>query len=237
VGGVFANQQVQQAVRLALDYKSIMQIAGNGAQQLAGVIPTMFPGAWDPSNAPKQDTAKAKTLLQQANAGDLVGTLSYASDLTGYGVQYSLLAQKIQSDLQAVGFKITLDGLPGSTALQKYRDAKDQIGVWSWTADYADASDYLVYLPGQTVGKRAGWAADSTTPGAQDLVNLGKQVEGEVDPQKRSALYQQIDQKLATVGPYAPLFLPAQPYAYRNNVKGVAYNSVWALDLAVISKG
>ena len=236
VGGIFANPKVQQAVRLALDYNGIMQIAGAGAQRLAGVIPTLFPGAWDPSNAPKQDQAQAKTLLQQANAGDLKGAMSYASDLTGYGVQFSILAQKIQSDLAAVGITLTLDGLPGSTALQKYRDAKDQIGVWSWTADYADASDYLVYCPGRTVGKRAGWAADSTSPDAQQLVTLAAQAEKEVDDQKRVALYTQIDQMLAQNGPFAPLFLPAQPYAFRSNVQGVVNNSVWAIDLNVVSK-
>lgn len=236
VGGVFSNPKVQQAVRYALDYDGIMQIAGEGAQRLAGVIPSVFPGAWDPSNAVKTDTAKAKSLLKEANAGDLTGAISYSSDSVNFGVQASLLAQKIQSDLQAVGFKITLDGLPGPTALQKYRDAKNQIGVWSWTADYADASDYLVYLPGNTVGKRAGWAANAS-PDAEALVKLGEQVQTEVDDKKRIALYQQIDQKLAEIGPYAPLFLPAQPYAFRNTIHGAVNNSVWSLDLDAISKG
>jgi peptide/nickel transport system substrate-binding protein len=235
VGGIFSNPKVQQAVRYALDYDGIMTIAGQGAQRLAGVIPTVFAGAWDPSNAPKMDQAKAKSLLQEANAGELKGALSYASDLTGYGVQFSLLAQKIQSDLSAVGITLTLDGLPTATSLQKYRDAKDQIGIWSWTADYADASDYLVYCPGQTVGKRAGWAVDAS-PEAQALDALSKQASTEVDDAKRIALYQQIDQKLVETGPYAPLFLPAQPYAYRKNIQGVVNNSVWAIDLKVISK-
>src|SRR5207247_7751089 len=87
---------------------------------------------------------------------------------TIWGVQMNILAQKIQADLSAVGIRLELNGLPISTALQQYRDGKNQVGVWSWAADYPDASDFLVYLPGRTVGKRAGWLADAS-PAARAL--------------------------------------------------------------------
>ena len=72
---------------------------------------------------------------------------------------------------------------------------------------------------------------------AQDLVKLGQQAEVEVDDAKRVALYKQVDQKIGEIGPYAPLFQPAIPYAFRSNVQGVAYNTVWAIDLYPIGKG
>src|SRR5262249_57796924 len=86
----------------------------------------------------------------------------YASDSTMWGVQMSLLAQKIQADLQAVGMAISLNGLPRATALQAYRDGKNQLGVWSWAADYPDGQNFLVYGPGRVVGKRAGWLAEAS---------------------------------------------------------------------------
>ena len=73
----------------------------------------------------------------------------------------SLLAQKVQADLNAAGMRITLNGLPRTTALQLYRDGKNQLGVWSWAADYPDGNDFLVYGPGRTVGKRAGWLPEN----------------------------------------------------------------------------
>jgi peptide/nickel transport system substrate-binding protein len=235
VGGPFSNPKVQQAVRYALDYDGIMTLAGSGAVRLAGIIPTNFPGALDPATAVKMDQAKAKSLLKEANLGDVKGALSYRSDSTLFGIQTPLLAQKVQGDLAAVGIQVTLDGQPLSTALQKYRDGKDQVGLWGWATDYADEADFLVYLPGRTVGKRAGWAADAS-PEAQDLVKLGQQAEVEVDDAKRVALYKQVDQRIAEIGPYAPLFQPAIPYAFRSNVQGVTYNTVWAVDLYPIGK-
>lgn len=235
VGGPFSNPTVQQAVRLALDYDGILALAGEGAQRLAGIIPTLFPGAMDSSAAVKSDPEKAKSLLQSANLGTISGVLSYSSDQVFFGIQTSVLAQKVQADLQAVGMTISLDGLPISPALQKYRAAKDQLGVWSWTADYPDASDFLVYVPGRTVGKRAGWPEDAS-PDAKALADLARQAESEVDDAKRKQLYQSVDQKLVEIGPYAPLFLPAAPYAFRTNIQGVTLNSVWLVDYYAVNK-
>lgn len=235
VGGAFSNPLVQQAVRYALDYDGILQIAGPGAVRLAGVFPASFAGALPSSDAIKQDKAKAQQLLQQANVGQVTGAITYGSDEVIWGVQSAVLAQKIQSDLNAVGMKITLNGLPETTALQQYRDGKNQIGIWSWAADYPDGENFLVYAPGNTVGKRAGWLADAN-PDAKDIAQIAANAESEVDTAKRVQLYTQFQQRLNQVGPYAPLFAPAVPYGFRSNVQGVTFNSVWGLDFWTISK-
>jgi len=235
VGGAFSNPKVQEAMRYALDYDGIMTIAGKGAVRLAGVIPTNFYGYRDPSEAPKKDVQKAKDLLKEANVGQITGKLTYGNDGSVQGVPMDLLAQKIQSDLAAVGINIQLDGMPRTAALQLYRDGKNQLGLWSWAADWPDPSDFLTYAPGQTVGKRAGWPEDAT-PEAKQLADLARQAQSELDKTKRTALYKQFDTMVSTIGPYIPLFQPAAPYAYRSDLKGVTYNSVWQLDLAAISK-
>jgi peptide/nickel transport system substrate-binding protein len=235
LGGPFANPLIQQAVRAALKYDEIMALVGGGAVRLAGIIPTNFPGSLPSSEAPQTDQAKARSLIDQAALGSIAGALSYTVDSTIWGVEMNVLAQKVQSDLAEVGMNLSLDGLPSSTALQKYRDGKDQVGVWSWAADYPDASDFLVYLPGRTVGKRAGWPADAS-PEAAALVKLGDQAETTVDDAKRVALYQQVEHELQKIGPYAPLFQPAVPYAYRSDLSGVAFNSVWGVDLYAVAR-
>jgi len=235
VGGPFANPKIQQAVRYALDYQGILAIAGAGSVRLAGVIPTLFPGAMDPAQSPTTDRDRARSLIRESGISEVRGQLSYASDSTIWGVQMNILAQKIQADLSAVGMRLELNGLPISTSLQQYRDGKNQVGVWSWAADYPDASDFLVYLPGRTVGKRAGWFADAS-PAAKSLADLGDQVEMELDNTKRLALYQRIDRQLGEIGPYAPLFQPAVPYAFRSNVSGVTFNSVWGVDFYALTR-
>jgi peptide/nickel transport system substrate-binding protein len=235
VGGPFANPKVQQAVRHALDYEGILALAGPGAVRLAGIIPTSFTGALEPRQAVRTDRERARALLREAGLGEVKGALTYASDSTIWGVQMNLLAQKIQADLAAVGIAITLNGLPRATALQSYRDGKNQLGVWSWAADYPDRQNFLVYVPGRVVGKRAGWPAEAS-PEAAALAQLASEAEAEVDPAKGTALYRKLDERLAQVGPYASLFQPAVPYAFRSNVQGVTFNSVWGVDFWTVSK-
>ncbi len=235
VGGPFTNPKVQQAVRYALDYDGIMRIAGPGAVRLAGVIPTLLPGSLPSSAATKTDRDRAKSLLKESGLASVSGTFSYSSDAIQFGIPTALLAQKIQSDLATVGIQLKLDGLPTVTSLTLYRGGKDQFGVWGWAADYPDATDFLVYAPGRVVGKRAGWLA-SASPDAGKLAALADAAEAEVDDKKRVALLQQFERTLAQIGPYAPLFQPAIPYAFRSNVQGVTYNSVWATDLYPIRK-
>ncbi|TMI81361.1 MAG: ABC transporter substrate-binding protein [Bacillati bacterium ANGP1] len=235
IGGPFANPRVQQAVRYALDYAGIMAIAGAGAQRLASIIPNSFPGSLDPRTAVTTDREKARALLREAGVGVVRGRITYPAGATSWGVQVDLLVQKIQTDLNAVGMTIDLNGLASLTALQEYRDGKNQIGVWGWTADWPDPSNFLVYLPGRTVGKRAGWPADAG-PEAAALAKLGDQAEREVDTPKRVALYERVARRIAEIGPYAPLFQPAVPYAMRSNVRGATYNSVWEVDLYALGK-
>ena len=70
-----------------------------------------------------------------------------------------MIAQKIQSDLAAVGITAKLAGSPVATSLGTYRAGTEQLGLWYWGPDYPDPNDYLAFLPGATVGLRAGWAA------------------------------------------------------------------------------
>jgi peptide/nickel transport system substrate-binding protein len=235
VGGAFSNPLIQQAVRYALKYDEILAIAGPGASRLAGIIPTVFPGALDPTEATMTDQEQARSLISEAALDSVTGQLSYASDSVIWGVQMDVLAQKIQSDLAEVGIELELDGLPRSTALQKYRDAENQVGVWSWAADFPDASNFLVYLPGRTVGTRAGWPADAS-PETEALVGLGEQAEATVDDAERIELYQEVETTIREIGPYAPLFQPAVPYAFRSDLSGVTYSSVWGVDLYAVSR-
>jgi peptide/nickel transport system substrate-binding protein len=236
LSGQLANPKVLQAIRYALDYDGILQIAGPGAQRMAGVIPNDLPGALDPREAVKTDKNKAKALLKDAGLSEAKGRLMFASDATSYGIQYSLLAQKIQSDLASVGITIDLDGLPGTIELGQYRGGKAPALFGGYAADYPDATDFLVYLPGQLVGKRMNWPANAS-PAAQELAQWGDQATQEADPRTRVALLQKVQRRLLDIGPYAPLFTPALPFGFRSDLRGVTYNSVWEVDFYTIRRG
>ena len=236
IGGPFSNQKVQQAVRYALDYDGILALAAPGSVRAAGILPTNLPGARPTKEVVKADPAHARALLQEANLADISGNYIFSSTLQSFGIDATLLAQKIQQDLSAVGIKLTLQDLPYAVQVQMYRDGKIPFGTGGWIADYSDVSDYLVFLPGGTVGKRVGWLPGQSKD-AQDLVQMGQAAATAVDPAKRIALYQNIDRRITEVGPFVPLFQPAVPYAIRSNIRGVAYTTGWYIDWGSVWKG
>lgn len=236
VGGPFSNPKVQQAVRYALDYDGILALADPGAVRAAGLIPTNLPGSRPTREAVKTDRERAKALLREANLGEISGTYIYGSGLAGYGIDLSLLAQKIQQDLAAVGIKVSLNNMPYPVWIDNLRNGKIQIGTAGWNADYMDASNYFVWLPGRAVGgRRFGWLPESN-PQARETAQLGQAAEREVDPAKRIALFQEVDRRLGDVGPYVPLYQPAVSYAFRSSLRGVTYVTGWFVDYGMISR-
>jgi peptide/nickel transport system substrate-binding protein len=235
LGGIFANSKVQEAVRYALDYHGLLALAGPGSVRLAGYIPTTLPGALDPSEAIKSDPAKAKALLNEASVHSERGTLTFAVDEVEDGVKFDLLAQKIQSDLGAVGLTIDLNGVTRSLALGQYRQGTPQLWFSGWSADYADGSDFLVYLPGGAAGHRAHWFATSS-PEAAAILKEGVAAIATPDPALRAQRFQEVQRKLVPICPFVPLLQPAVPYAYRSNIQNATFNGVWAIDFATVKK-
>ncbi len=225
-----SNKNFQQAVRYALDYKSILTVAGPGAIQAPGVIPSMFLGALPQSAAVKQNVSRAKTALAASGLGNQEITLEYPSDLTINGVSFETLAQRIQANLSAIGMNVKLAGSPVGTWLERYRDGKMPFGLSVWGPDYPDPADYLVFLPGELVGTRAGWAAGSDAP----LQKMLTTVRVATKEAARTRLYRSIQQRLNQVGPYFPLLQPTQVFVTTKDLSGAAFNAVYFVDITKV---
>ena len=230
ISTVTPNKQFQTAVRYALDYKSIVQVAGPGAIQAPGMIPSMFLGALKQSQGVKQDVAKAKAALAASGAGNQKLTLEYPSDLTINGVPFASLAQKVQANLQSVGFNIELAGSPVGTWLQKYRDGKMAFGLSLWGPDYPDPADYLAFTPGQLVGIRAGWPAGSD-PAIEKLASKALVTTADA---AREKIYQQIQQQLNQRGPFFPLMQPTQVFVNTTDLKNAVFNAEYEIDVTQV---
>jgi peptide/nickel transport system substrate-binding protein len=231
VSAVTSNKQWQKAIRYGLDYKSILSIAGAGAYQTPGIIPSMFAGALPAKDAIKQNVAAAKAALQASgHAGDSV-TLEYPSDLTINGVPFATLAQKVQSNLQAIGINVQLSGAPTGTWLTKYRGGTMAFGLSLWGPDYPDPADYLTFAPGQLVGLRVGWDKGAA-PAIEKTANAAAV---ETDPAKRTADFQQFQKQLNASGPYFPLMQPTQVFVATSDLKNAVYNAVYSVDVTQVA--
>ncbi len=225
-----SNRNFQRAVRYALDYKAIAGVAGPGAIQAPGVIPSMFLGALPQSAAVKQDLAKAKAALAASGVANQKITLEYPSNLTINGVLFDSLAQKVQANLQAIGMNIDLVGSPVGTWLQRYRDGKMPFGVSVWGPDYPDPADYLAFLPGELVGTRAGWAAGSEAT----VERLGALARVTTNSAAREKLYQTIQRRLNAYGPFFPLLQPTQVFVATNDLANAKFNAVYFVDVTQV---
>jgi peptide/nickel transport system substrate-binding protein len=231
ISAVTSNKQFQTAVRYALDYKSILSVAGPGAIQAPGMIPSMFLGSLPQKDAIKQNVTKAKTALAASGVGSQQVTLEYPSDLTINGVPFTSMAQKVQANLQSAGFNVQLSGSPTSNWLTKYRDGQMAFGLSLWGPDYPDPADYLAFTPGQLVGIRAGWPKGSDPA----IEKLAAKALVTTSAKARRALYQQIQLELNARGPFFPLLQPTQVFVATSDLKNAVYNSVYSIDVTAVS--
>jgi peptide/nickel transport system substrate-binding protein len=231
VSAVTSNKDYQTAIRYGLDYASLVALAGKGAIQAPGVIPSMFLGSLPQSAKVDQALAKAKAALAASGVGDQEVTLIYPSDLTINGVPFTSMAQKVQASLQTVGFKIKLSGSPTSNWLNVYRSGKSALGLSLWGPDYPDPADYLVFTPGNLVGLRAGWPKGSNAA----IEKLAAKALVTTAPAARQAVYRQIQRMLNESSPFFPLIQPTQVFVSTKDLKGAVYNSVYTVDVSQVS--
>jgi peptide/nickel transport system substrate-binding protein len=125
----------------------------------AGIVPPGFLGALSDSDAIQTDLAKARQYVKASHISDPKIQLAYT---TGTTATAQTLASRIQSSLAKIGITVTLDPQSSIVGVQNYRGGKDQMGLFNWAPDYPDPNDYLAFVPGGTVGLRAGWPASAS---------------------------------------------------------------------------
>ncbi len=222
-----SNQHFVNAIRYGIDYPGLVSVAGAGAAQAAGVVPSQFLGALPQSQAVKRDVAKAKSELQASGIANPTIQLDYTINSTGLNES---LAARIKSNLAEVGITANLNGQPSSIATPNYRGGKYQLGLAGWAPDYPDPNDYLAFMPDQLVGKRAGWLKGA----APNIEDLAAKAGSTADNATRGQLFQQLQTLLNQQSPMLPLIQPGQSVVATSNLTNVIYSPVWYLDLAAI---
>jgi peptide/nickel transport system substrate-binding protein len=175
--------------------------------------------------------AGAKAALQASGLSNPTVKLEYPSELTVNGLSFQPLAERVQANLKEVGITVELTPAPVSTALDNYRNGKEEMGLWYWGPDYPDPSDYLVFLPGKLVGLRSGWAEGS----AKELEAAGDKASALTGDEERKQAYADLQTELNKSGPFIPLIQPSQNIVTAASVTGLKYHPVWTVDVAALS--
>ena len=91
ISKITSNHDFQEALRYGINYAGLLQLAGAGAVQSPGVIPTVLLGALPASADAKYDLAQAKSWLAKSGVGHPSLKLTYP---TGHDRQRSLLRRR-----------------------------------------------------------------------------------------------------------------------------------------------
>jgi len=228
-GKELADEKVREAITYAIDYTGLCQLAGNGAFTPASIIPKGFTGYLGESQITR-DVEKAKALLTEAGYPDGFSFhCGVIPDMAPDGVSFMMIAEKVQSDLAEVGIDMIIDSQEVSVYLEGYRNGTQQAVVSQWGPDYYDSNNQLAFLPGNTVGLRAGWTADADP----DLVALGQQAAVETDDATRVELFEAIqNEMIACNSPFIVVLQPGRTWAVNARVQNVVPSTAYYLEFA-----
>jgi peptide/nickel transport system substrate-binding protein len=232
--GIMSNPKVCEAMRYAIDYEGILTVVGGSAITPATIVPYGFLGAWGPDRAFKRDLDKAKALLAEAGYPDGFDIeMSYPTKFARSGVDFDVIAEKVQADLTEAGIRVTLKPGDLQTELARYRAGEEAFGFWMWGADYYDVNDYIEFLPERLVGLRAQW---SNANADQEIKDLRDAALVEMDEAKRVELWNSIQTYLQEKGPWVALVQPGQTIGIQQALKGYVFNESWIVDPYILAK-
>jgi peptide/nickel transport system substrate-binding protein len=228
--GAKANQvpltlKVRQAIALAVDYKSLIDFTVAGAGKLQpSPIPNGFPGT-EGLPEPTYDLSKAKALLQEAglkNGLDLDATFPNSNY---YGVDMSLLMQKLQQDLGKANIRLHLQPATFPVWLDAVKGDHIPLTASYYAPDYYGSGQFDKTF-GMIPGTR--WAARSGSDKIEGVMNPKEEKllnEALAAPDgKRDQLYHDVAMEMINDRVIVPLVNPDNILTYRKNIEGVSYS-------------
>jgi peptide/nickel transport system substrate-binding protein len=207
----FNKREVRFAVQRAINKANIAKVVFAGNFTIgAGPVP---PGVLGYDKALSQvytyDPAAARAAVQQSGAADTPIALLHLTE--GFWPEE---AQLIQSDLQAAGLNVTLQGLDQAALFGKINAADHQMYLNEWVMDTGDPDDIMFGVFSAPRRKRMGYANADV-----DNLNIAAQVER--NPDKRDGLYVQAQRLILSDGPFVTLGYPQTAWAVKSNVDGL----------------
>ena len=231
-GGPVSDPLVQQAIRKALNYANFQTICGEGSVTPYSLIQVGFMGSKGERAADYTNIEEAKELLAEAGYADGFDIDLTVCDLDMEGILLTDLAQLIKSDLAQIGINVNIVAQPWAAGYgDAYRDGTLGFTVMYWGIDYNDPNVQLEFLPGATVGLRAGWTADME----QELAAMYEEAMVATDNDARVAVLEKIQDAMYENGPFIMAVQAPSHIAYNTRLDGVGISDPYALDLTLIN--
>lgn len=220
------TKEIRQAIAYALDYQGIIEFTVGGAGTATPApIPNGFPGTAG-LPAPETNIEKAKELLAAAGVPDGFEINSEFPNMNAYGVDLSLLSQKVQQDLSKVGIKVNLTPQEFSVWRDHVRGDGIPLTVSFYAPDYYGSAQYVQFfgmMEGTPWFNRAGGKNDPSilNPATADLLKTALASDGDAkDKAYHDLALGMIDDKIII-----PVVSPNLVLASNKKVTGLRYSA------------
>src|SRR5690606_28683439 len=236
-GGDVLDLEVRQALAYAIDYQGAIDftVGGEGALQ-ASPIPNGFPGT-EGLPMPEENLDKAREILASKGLEDGFTLDITVASLNVYGVDLTLLMQKIQQDLARINVKINIQPVASAVWREQIANPGIPFSARFYAPDYYGSAQYVQFfgmLPDTY------WERNASGQGKVDLVN---EREVELFQQALAAsgdemtrLYHEIALEMIKDRIIVPVVSPNLILAYRNEIEGVRYSACCNLPLVEIGR-
>ncbi|SER64642.1 peptide ABC transporter substrate-binding protein [Parafannyhessea umbonata] len=193
---VMKDVNVRKAMSLAINRQNIVDTLFEGTRKPADCI---FPGVIDEDDGNawefcKYDKDAAQKIMDENNLAGTEITLSYNS-----GGGHEDIMSIIQTDLEAVGFKVTQSSMEWATYLTALGDGNFQVGRLGWNADYPTMDNFIYPNFFSTADNNYSKYND---PEIDKAIEDARQMTGDDD---RKAAYREINKKIGAQVPIIPL--------------------------------
>jgi peptide/nickel transport system substrate-binding protein len=228
--------EVRNAIRQAIDYEGAIDalVAGNGKPQ-ASPIPNGFLGSAD-LPLPEYDPEAATAALEAAGIDELTLDATYP-EVNVYGVDFSLMMQKVQQDLSQVGVELELTPVPIAEWVEIISAEGIPVTAVYFAPDHTDSSQYVQYfgmIPGSSWAARAGGGEAGTpidNPDESTLLAEALAADGDAKAEAYTALGQAMIDDAIII----PIVNPQLVLATAADITGMHYSACCNLDLGRLS--
>ncbi|MBE7183247.1 MAG: ABC transporter substrate-binding protein [Methylobacterium mesophilicum] len=231
------DAKIREAIASAIDYDALIDLTLEGkGKRLGAPIPNGFPGSGGVEPIPF-DLEKAKSLMKEAGAEDGFTLGATYPNVNQYGVDYTLMMQKLQQDLAQIN--ITLELQPVEFTVWRERVSSDGIPLTAvfFAPDYYGTSQYAQYFAmqeGTVWYKRAGGAADPTLANPETPKLLADALAASGD--KAGALFGKLADIMAKDHVILPIVSPDAVFVTRKGISGVRNSSCCNMVLSEITR-
>ena len=231
-GGPVSNPNVQKAIRKALDYSGIRMICGDGTLTPYSIIQDGFMGSKGTRPDDYTNIEEAKQLLADAGYPDGFDVDMTVSDLDMEGILLTDLAQKVKDDLSQIGINVNITTEAWAAGYgDAYRNGTLGFTVMYWGVDYSDPNVQLEFLPGGTVGLRAGWTAEMNP----ELAAMSQEAMEATDNDARTQVLENIQDAMYEDGPFIVIAQAPAHIAHSTRLDGVDIFDSYTIDLTAIN--